>query len=753
MSRISKRWRLIAVLLLLLSFWFMVGSAVQKSPTVDEQSKLFRGAAYLTENATQFLLGHPLLGSSVAALGTLLEPNLNVGVDQPFWESGNWSIAGDAFMWQLNQNPQRLIFLGRLPIIFAALLLGALLFRWASQLRNRLTGLLAMALLLLDPNFIAHARLVTGDLLLTAFFALTLYGFWLIYQSEDTPAWGYLITGLGLGLASMTKYSAAILLPILGILTLYFCFRQRSWKPIRHFAFIFGIGGLLIVAFYRFELRPLPGGAFWDDLFWVLDYFADDHGAYLFGQTSPNGWWYYFPVTFVLKTPVPTLLLLLLAGIFYLRFTLYDLRAKRYKSTFKNPQSPIPNPQSPILPFLLIPPVIYLLFAMSGSLNIGYRHMLPMLPFLFVFTAVSLTTSLPKPIQRGVPVLLLWLSVLSVWIFPNYIPFFNLAAGGSQNGWRLLSDSNVDWGQDLPALAQWQEDSGTESLFLSYFGTAHPSAYGVEFSHIPTWAPTPEQTLPERQRYNPSNPAPGIYAISINHLHGVVLDQNRDFYELFRSLEPIARIGNSIFVYEILPNGPSEDVVYSGLRPSTLDPLIQFESNAVHIRWVDTNTALLWPNEGGWLLVEGKPMMVEQFLGDTAVLSENNQFKYQLSTPPQLDWMQTEQPVEDTITFLGTELIDINSNIIKVNTAWRSEKPITQPIQIFIHALNDQDEIVGQWDGIHSDITSWSTGDVFVQFHSFVISEETEFQRLATGFYNPANGTRLGEPIIIFDKE
>ncbi|MEM7335292.1 MAG: phospholipid carrier-dependent glycosyltransferase [Chloroflexota bacterium] len=750
----SKLWRVTAVFILLLAFWLMVGSAVQKSPTVDEQSKLFRGAAYLNDNATQFLLGHPLLGSSVAALGTFIEPNLNTGVDQPFWETGNWSIAGNAFMWQLNPDPHRLIFLGRLPIIFAALLLGSLIFRWAKQMGTPVTGVIAMALLLLDPNFIAHGRLVTGDLLLTAFFVLTFYGFWLIYQKERQPVAGILMAGLGVGLASTTKFNAALLLPILTVLTLLICYQRKRWRPLLNLLLIVGVGGLVIVSFYRFNLRPLPGGAFWDDLFWVLNYFAADHGAYLFEQTSPTGWWYYFPVAFFLKTPLPTQILLL----FSLIMKINNLRLTNYKSLnhpiTQSPSNPvtqlsISNHQTAIL---LIPPILYLIFAMSSSLNIGYRHLLPMLPFLFLFTAVTLTARASKSVQIARSSLIIWLAALSIWVFPNYIPFFNLAAGGSANGWRLLSDSNVDWGQDLPELARWQHENQVDTLFLSYFGTAHPSAYGIDFNHIPTWAPTPEQTQPERQAYAPYNPAPGIYAISVNHLHGVVLGEARGFYAFFRDKEPIKKIGNSIFIYEVEPNGNPVDIVFSGIRPSMLEDALQFESNDLQIRWVDTNSAFLWPGNGGWLLVDHESEMSNRFLTETAVQTLANQRQYLLPAPPQLAWMNNPQTLDNQITYLGTTVLNINATNIELMTAWRSEKQIEEPMQIFVHALNEQDEIIGQWDGVHSDVTSWSSGDVFVQFHSFAISDEAELQKLATGFYNPANGVRLGEQITTFIK-
>ena len=121
----------LVVALLLLGYGLMTSSAVRKSATADEQSHLFRGVAYLKTGATHFRLGHPILGGVLTGLPLLTEPELQMPVDDPSWAAGNWSVAGDLFLWQKNANPQRLILLGRLPVIWLTLLLGALVcWRW-----------------------------------------------------------------------------------------------------------------------------------------------------------------------------------------------------------------------------------------------------------------------------------------------------------------------------------------------------------------------------------------------------------------------------------------------------------------------------------------------------------------------------------------------------------------------------------------------------------------------------------------------
>ncbi len=726
-------YRWLVVVVLLLGYGLMVSSAVRKSATVDEQSHLFRGAAYLQEGATHFLLGHPLLASVISAVPLLTEPNLVLPVDEPFWADGNWSLSGDAFLWRLNDNPHRLLLLGRLPVMWLALLLGALMFRWGRELGGYGAGLFALGLLLSDPNVLAHGRFITGDLAITLFFVLTIYGFWRWATGRGSPTNNILLTGIGLGLAGATKFNAALLLPILAVMGVILAWQRRDWRPIMVLLGAGLVGWAVIWGVYGFEIRPLPGGAFWDDLFWELQYFGKPHGAYLAGEYSTDGWWYYFIVTFFLKTPLPTLFLLFLAFI-------------TYRSSFSIPNSAL---------FLLWPAAAYFGFSLTSSLNIGYRYLLPILPFLFLFTAVTLSrlrwrTSVDGEI--GILFAAIWLFIIAVTTWPNYIPFFNLLADG--RGWQILSDSNVDWGQDLPALAAWQSQTD-QPLNLSYFGTAHPSAYGLDFTPLPTWAPAPEQGDPAYQSYNPANPAPGFYAISVTNLHGIVLGQQRDAYAWFRGHEPTARIGGSIFVYEVPVVGEPVQAVFSGVQPADLPPEAAafFNSNDVHIRWFDARTSLVWPAGGGWQVVstgqEGDAALaVFESAQPTLVFADETVNLSRLSAPPQFPG-QTDVAFGETAVFLGITQLHYQSGEFEVVSGWRVQRGEERPLKIFVHALDSSGEIVGQWDGLDVMPSSWQSGDVFVQLHRFHSEGDLPPAALLIGIYDAVSQERLGEPVFI----
>ena len=88
-----------------------------------------------------------------------------------------------------------------------------------------------------------------------------------------------------------------------------------------------------------------------------------------------------------------------------------------------------------------------------------------------------------------VVVALLVLIAESVLIWPDYLAYFNAAAGGPKQGYRRLVDSSLDWGQDLPGLRCWLEQQGLADqddtqVYLSYFGTASPTYYRIQANRL-----------------------------------------------------------------------------------------------------------------------------------------------------------------------------------------------------------------------------------------------------------------------------
>jgi hypothetical protein len=250
---------------------------------------------------------------------------------------------------------------------------------------------------------------------------------------------------------------------------------------------------------------------------------SESRPTFLLGQLSDRPFPHYFLVTFLLKTPLPLVLLTLLAA------------------------GRIPRLPRRTVVFLWIPVVVYLAFTLGRGLQIGHRHLLPILPFLLVAASEAAATlgRWRRPAGAVVVALLVtWYGAGTLANHPHHLAYFNEVAGGPKEGWHSLVDSNIDWGQDLKRLKEWMDGHGVTEVKLSYFGSASPSFYGVHGERLPGYAaPRPPRVTRE---IHPGD----IVAVSVTHLQGVYLEpRDRLLMERLRRLEPVGRAGRSILIY------------------------------------------------------------------------------------------------------------------------------------------------------------------------------------------------------------
>jgi hypothetical protein len=109
-----------------------------------------------------------------------------------------------------------------------------------------------------------------------------------------------------------------------------------------------------------------------------------------------------------------------------------------------------------------------------------------------------------------------WVIVSSLWIWPNYLTYFNEIVGGPRNGYKHLVDSSLDWGQDLPGLRRYLKTNETEPVYLIYFGKGDPDYFGIA-------AMRPIRPLTELPDKFDVDLRSGIYCISATYLQGVYL--------------------------------------------------------------------------------------------------------------------------------------------------------------------------------------------------------------------------------------
>ena len=133
-------------------------------------------------------------------------------------------------------------------------------------------------------------------------------------------------------------------------------------------------------------------------------------------------------------------------------------------------------------------PVFYFAFAMRSHLDMGIRHILPIYPYLFILIGVAaarVRTIWPRAGTAFIAIFILGLATETLSAYPDFIPFFNIAAGGSRGGLHLLGNSDIDWGQELTTLREWQTSHPDRQLNLSYFGFPDPGYYGIRYQKFP----------------------------------------------------------------------------------------------------------------------------------------------------------------------------------------------------------------------------------------------------------------------------
>jgi hypothetical protein len=251
------------------------------------------------------------------------------------------------------------------------------------------------------------------------------------------------------------------------------------------------------------------------------------------GDYSVKGWWYYFPVAFLLKTSLTILALIV-----------WDVLSRRPAASSSSWAS---SAGPGVRPFLFVPIAVYAGVAMLSALNIGLRHILPIYPFVILVAAAGAESLIERfsaraPLAAAAVAIAASLELATT--YPHTLAFFNAFAGGPHNGFRYLADSNVDWGQDLKPLATWMRAKGVTKINLGYFGTADPAYYGIDARHI--WGTTEPSA---GSNIGPPE-LPGYVALSVTLLDGVPFQEGaRDFYRQLREREPAANIGGSIRVY------------------------------------------------------------------------------------------------------------------------------------------------------------------------------------------------------------
>jgi hypothetical protein len=545
--------------LIFLAAYFAIGfhSMVQQSTTYDEARHWKYGLRTLAGNTSRFDDSK----MPITALNAI-----PFRLKQALWPQTDWSI-------------HQTLESARCLTLLAGVLLGWLVFAWARAVGGSRAGLIALGLFLVDPNLAAHAQWVTTDIYGALGITLSVYCFWRFLVSPGTLRG--LLTGLAIGLALVSKFTAAYLFILLPLLTLTHWLSQRRAQDNRkwlesciiHTPILINTFFIILAAGYlgngwgsplsAYEFKsdlfitlqeaagklahiPLPfPKPFIEGLDWVKFFEGASLGrgpGYLFGELSRDPFPNYYFWVFWYKVPIGILLML---GWAVVESALRALRQRRLSS----------SESLPLLTALFF--MVY--FNYFCNAQMGIRHLLVIFPAFYVFTGITLSkgfypAAANEPANRinplpcwllltlracAVTILMFWAALSVASHYPHLTAYFNEMAGKPIHYYRILADSNLEWGQN--------------NFFVDRYKKAHPDI-----------------------QINPAYPYPGRIVISANFMLGIVLEKKYTWARWLREhKEPVGHIGYGLLIYDLTEDDITQiRSQYSPREPSAIDSIV-----------------------------------------------------------------------------------------------------------------------------------------------------------------------------------
>ena len=559
----SSRLRRSAVALLLLTLLVqLVHVARVTSANWDECHHLYDGYNIWTHHDYRLNAEVPPL-VKLAAAAPLLAMHIGPLPPQDKSQALNAFQGGRVFVF--GNGGDRVLFPARMGCAVFSLLLAALVYAAGRRLFGTWAGLAALALFVFDPLVLAHGTLVSTDVASALFLFGSVIAF---YAYVQRPTWlRFGLAGVVVGLALVAKFTGILAVPMLLLLCVAEGLRLRSGRVLGRrlaaCAGMFAIGFVVLWSFYGFRYAAAPNGLQLSpatapylagmpsprqggELAWVArhhllpeayiwglantKYTEAEYTSYFFGRVYRHGPWQYFPVAFLVKSTLPLLLLLVVSAWLWRRSS--TTRAQKAA-------------------FLLVPVAVYFAVVVLSHFDIGARHLMPVYPFLYVVAgaAVALLLRTGPSGVAAAAVLLGWQAVTSLHVSPAYMAYGNEAWGGPLHVRRVLSDANVDWGQQLKGVKQYLDANHITNCWFAYFpdGAVLPSDYGIACKRLPTpsglwWMDLPMDVPPVID---------GTVLLSESVLDGVESgDGPLNPYAAFQTRKPVAIVQDGVYVYQ-----------------------------------------------------------------------------------------------------------------------------------------------------------------------------------------------------------
>ncbi len=507
-----------------------------QSLTYDEPVHIAAGQDAWRNHRFQMWNDHPPLARLWCALPLL---------DQR-WQVQVHGLPNGFTVDAISPNPEQLAERARMMNVSFGIVLGLCLWRVARRIFSDGAAILALALFVFSPSLIAHFSLATTDGAATLFIFAAAACLWRWRERPtlaNTAGFGFL-----LGLLLLSKFSTPVMFLLAVLWMLILKPNGVALSPLRwnwgKTLMAIALACLVVWSGYFFHISrltldnhelttvfpnrppvvyhgvksnlnlsvPVPAGEYLEGLRSVVRHNRFGQASYFLGRISRRGFKLYYPAAVLLKWPI------IVIAMFAVAAALASLG-----------KAQLPQRWWVMLSF----PLVYFVFAVFSHFDIGERHVLPIYPFMLLFAASVWEISKHARTLRGLLIVAVLLQAADTLRYaPDYLSYFNFyVPPGSSH--KLLTDSNLDWGQGLLALRKYESDHPREQISLAYFGSVDPRVYRIR-AHI----------LSETER------ATGTVVISASNLSGQSL-QDPAAYRWVLQYPRIGILNHSLHVFRV----------------------------------------------------------------------------------------------------------------------------------------------------------------------------------------------------------
>lgn len=575
----SSRKILFISILLILFLLQSIYTLFSNNLIIDEPAYIAVGYYVVSHADTSMAILHPPLTLLAAGF-----PSLFLKVNLPYsyqkCEYLSFYKCSQDTLFSSGNDAEKIGIYARIPFLALSVLLGLLLFFFTEEIYSTKSAFVALALYSFSPAILSFNTVVFTDFLIASFTFSTIYSFWKLLKNYSKTLLA--LTGISFGLAMASKFTAIFLIPIFIVLFAAKALENKKTlkaslkKYLVQFLLILFIGFIVLHSTYFFSFGTISESIpkrYADSMQSSVDkfdknsleykisnylvnslkmpmpqYIAGFAGqyevesskrkqGYLNGEIYYGGKWYYFPEVFLIKNPIP-LLILFAIGIYI------SIRMFR-----KNAVNEL---------FILLPIIFFAAPFIAANFNLGLRHILPIFPFIFMLSSRVVNAKIYKEkylFSLLVIALLAWYIISALLVMPHYAAYFNELAGGPENGHKYMVSSNLDMGQDLKGLKNYLNENNIGKISLAYHGAFDPKYYNISYEPLPMesyipWAPSFSDGMDNKNYKEDCSKKYGIIAISASNLHGYNL-LNESCFEWLGKYKPVKSIGSTIFVYNL----------------------------------------------------------------------------------------------------------------------------------------------------------------------------------------------------------